>query len=306
MILTVTPNPALDLTYHVAEWRPGASLRVEAAIVRAGGKGLNVARVARQAGAEALAVATRGGRTGDEYADELAVSGLEHRLVPVAGATRRSVAVVDAAGGETTIMNERGAAVAPAELAAFTAAIRDELDRADCVAASGSLPPGIPASFFADLARLAADRGIPSVIDAVGPALLDSARAGATLLKPNRAELAETLGEGDPSAGARALIGLGARIVIVSLGEEGLLAADRSGRSVFARLPSPLKGNPTGAGDAAVAAAAVCLAGRESDLAVLARRAAAWSASAVLVPHAGELDPSFRELENSIILDERP
>lgn len=306
MILTVTPNPALDLTYHVPSWTAGASLRVETAIARAGGKGLNVARVARQAGTDAFAVTTCGGRTGDEFADELAGSGLAYRLVPVAGATRRSVAVVDAADGQTTIMNERGSALAAAELRAFASAIEDAMAGTRCVAASGSLAPGIPESFYADLVRMAAAHGVPCIVDTAGAALIDAARAGATLLKPNRAELAETLGESDPVAGARALIALGAHVVLVSLGEDGLLAAERSGKAVTARLAAPLAGNPTGAGDAAVAAAAVCLADGTRDLAVIARRAAAWSASAVLVPHAGELAPGFRELEASIILNERP
>ncbi|MDF2509938.1 MAG: ribokinase, partial [Microbacterium sp.] len=108
MILTVTPNPALDLTWHVDRLVEGGTHRADAGVARAGGKGLNVARVAHAEGAEVLAVTTAGGRTGEEFAAELGASGVPHALVAVAAETRRSVAVVDESAGDTTIINERG------------------------------------------------------------------------------------------------------------------------------------------------------------------------------------------------------
>ena len=103
VILTVTPNPALDLTWHVDRLTPGATHRVPSRGARAGGKGLNVARVLHSRGARGAR--PRDGRRHDRRASSPPSSrrsGIPHRLVPVAGATRRSIAIVDEASGETT------------------------------------------------------------------------------------------------------------------------------------------------------------------------------------------------------------
>jgi hexose kinase, 1-phosphofructokinase family len=299
MIVTVTPNPAVDLTYHVDAFLPGETLRVDGAASRAGGKGVNVARVARQMGERVVVLATAGGATGSEFADDLTASGLDHRLTAVAGPTRRTVAIVDRASGATTIMNERGATLAAAECDAFASTVRDALAQARCLVVSGSLPPGAPDTFCAELVRHAHRAGVPTVIDAVGPALVAAARAGADVIKPNRAELFETTGITDPVAGARTLLEHGAGVALVSLGGEGMLAVTRA-RALHARLPQPLHGNPTGAGDAAVAAAAVGLSRGDDDLRSLLVRATAWSAAAVLRPVAGEIADDVTELERLI------
>ena len=82
-VLTVTANPALDETYSVPALVPGTTHRVAPPAVRAGGKGMNVSRVAHQLGAPTLAVATCGGASGARYRADLENSGVPHRLVPV-------------------------------------------------------------------------------------------------------------------------------------------------------------------------------------------------------------------------------
>lgn len=313
MILTVTPNPALDLTWHVDGLTPGATHRVHAGSSRAGGKGLNVARVLHTEGHDVVALATAGGATGAEFTAELEASGMPHRLLPVSIPMRRTVAVVDDRSGTTSILNEFGAALDPADTAALLGAAARLGRDASAVAVSGSLPPGLDAD---DLGSLVADlvrAGTPVVVDTNGPALLAAARAGAHALKPNREELEAATGRTDPIEGARALLGLGARLVVVSLGADGLVVVTRTGAPVHARLPRPLRGNATGAGDAAVAAIAVALAagsdpGADTDAAArarldLARRATAWSASAVLMPLAGELSPRHPELEAEVVVE---
>ncbi|WP_166849027.1 1-phosphofructokinase family hexose kinase [Isoptericola sp. BMS4] len=322
MIVTVTPNPAVDVTYVVPALTSGTSLRVDAPGIRAGGKGVNVARVLRQDGHDALAVVTAGGTAGRDLVADLDASGLPYRAVPVGAETRRSVAIVDRAAGDTTILNEHGTALAPGELAGLHAAVAASLDGATCLVASGSLPPGAPAAFYGDLVRRAHEAGVPALVDAVGEPLLAACAAGADLVKPNRDELAATTGTSDPAVGARALLDAGARHVVVTLGGEGMLAvrAERPDAVVRARLrdgAGPLKGNPTGAGDAAVAAAAVTLSAAsgapgpddigdtagDAALRALLRRAVAWSAAAVLAPLAGELAPGYRELARDVVLD---
>lgn len=299
MILTVTPNPALDLTWRVDRLVEGGTHRADAGVARAGGKGLNVARVAHAAGAEVLAVTTSGGRVGEEFAEELRDSGVPHALVPVAADTRRSIAVVDEALGDTTIINERGANPTDVEWTALLTEVVERLPSATVLVISGSLPPGAPDSLLPMLIAVGKDAGVPVIADTSGPALLRAADAGATVLKPNAAELAEATGIADPVEGARSLIARGAELVLLSLGADGMLAVTASAL-VHARLDEPLAGNPTGAGDAGVAACAVLYAEGVRDPEQILRRATAWSAAAVLMPLAGDISPRWTELEQQL------
>jgi 1-phosphofructokinase family hexose kinase len=289
VIVTVTPNPALDLTYQIPELRAGETLRVPAPAARAGGKGVNVARVIRQAGREARAVLTAGGPRGEALRRDLADSGIPAVVVPTTGESRATVTIVEEGSGAATVLAEEGAPLAPAETAALQSAAIAELRGASALVISGSLAPGIPAGFAAELVREARAAGVPCVVDAVGEALALACAAGAHAVKPNRDELAATTSTTDPLAGAEALVELGAGIVFVSLGAEGLLAVSRHGR-LRAALREPLTGNPTGAGDAAVAAIADAFAGGVDELSELVRRAALWSSAAVAMPLAGEID----------------
>ena len=303
MILTVTANPALDMTWEIDSIEIGGAHRADAGAVRAGGKGLNVARVAHAQGFDVCAVTTCGGATGAELRDELTASGVPHQLVPVAAPTRRSVAWVDRTLGDTTIVNERGVNPSLEEWAAFTAVAHERAATASVLVIAGSFPPGAPSTLLPEL--IAAGAGRPVIVDTSGPALLTAADAGASVLKPNRAELAEATGIADPIEGARALIARGAELVLLSLGAEGMYAVTGD-RVLRARLPEPLAGNPTGAGDAAVAACAVLMDGGVRDPEKILRRATAWSAAAVLMPLAGEIHSTWRDLERALALDSDP
>lgn len=309
MILTITPNPAVDETYGLDTLEVGGTNRVDVPLRRAGGKGLNVARVAHSQGVPVVALAPVGGANGQVFARELAAAGIEHVLVPVAAETRRSIALVEHASGRTTVLNERGRALDPAEWDSLRARILELLDRgATVLAASGSLPEGADEDFYPWCVRAAEARGIPSIIDTSGPALLAAARAGATVLKPNHHELQELTGTDSLADGAAILLDAGAKHVYASAGEQGLFhfAAQSPGRWTSARVPDPLVGNPTGAGDSVVAAIAVGLHRQEGHDAVILARAAAWSASAVLMPAAGELHPSHPSLAASLVFAASP
>ncbi|WP_426171330.1 1-phosphofructokinase family hexose kinase [Microbacterium sp. DWRC1-3] len=299
MILTVTPNPALDLTWRVERLVEGGTHRADAGAARAGGKGLNVARVAHAEGTEVLAVTTLGGRVGEEFAAELIASGVPHALVPVAAETRRSIAVVDETLGDTTIINERGVNPTDVEWAAVLAEVVERLSGARVLVVSGSVPPGAPESLIPMLITVGKDAGVPVIVDTSGPALLRAADAGATVLKPNAAELVEATGVADPVEGARSLIARGTELVLLSLGAEGMLAVTATAL-VHARLDEPLAGNPTGAGDAGVAACAVLYADGVRDPEQILRRATAWSAAAVLTPLAGDISPRWPEIEQQL------
>ncbi|HUG50793.1 MAG TPA: hexose kinase [Terrimesophilobacter sp.] len=303
MILTVTPNPAIDLTYTVPALVLGDSQRVDGARSRAGGKGVNVARVAHQLGHSVLVVAPVGGHGGLEFTRELEASGLPHFLVPVSADTRRSVALVETDSGRTSVLNERGHPLRDTDWATLTTSVRDRMGEATCLVGSGSLPPDADDGFYAGLVGIGRTAGVPVLIDTTGAALRAAARAGADVLKPNRSELADATGLSSPIDGASWLLDAGARLVLVSLGEDGMLAMSATERDpLFARLPAPLAGNPTGAGDAAVAAAAVCYSSGSTDRAVLLRMATAWSAAAVRSPVAGEVVGDLADLEATVLL----
>lgn len=214
-------------------------------------------------------------------------------LVPVAGATRRTIAVVDERTGDTTQLNEPGPAVAPAEWNAFQEAYEDLLAGVAAVALCGSLPPGVPVGAYAGLVRVARAAGVPVLLDTSGEPLRRGLAARPDLIKPNSDELAELTGSHEPQRAAQAARRRGARSVIASLGPEGLLAVTPEGRW-RAAPPAHVRGNPTGAGDSAVAG---LLSGLVEHLPWPDRlaRAVALSAATVLAPVAGEFDRAAYE-----------
>ncbi|WP_406105736.1 1-phosphofructokinase family hexose kinase [Streptomyces sp. NBC_01003] len=294
MILTVTLNAALDITYDVPALRPHASHRVTKVTERPGGKGLNVARVLAALGHDVTVTGFAGGGTGRALRDQLLGSpGIRDALVPVAGATRRTIAVVDGASGDTTQLNEPGPLVAPAEWSAFTEAYEELLTSASAVALCGSLPPGVPVGAYAQLVRAARAASVPVLLDSSGEPLRRGLAARPDVIKPNSDELAELTGSHEPLRATRDARRRGAHSVVASLGPEGLLAVTPDG-SWRAPAPDRVKGNPTGAGDSAVAG---LLSGYVEDLPWPDRlaRAVALSAATVLAPVAGEFDRAAYE-----------
>jgi len=289
VILTVTLNTALDITYRVPSLRPHTSHRVTEVTERPGGKGLNVARVLAALGHEVTVTGFTGGATGRTVQDGLtAVPGLVDALVPVSGPTRRTIAVVDEQSGDTTQLNEPGPTVTPAEWSAFQEAYEDLVPSVSAVALCGSLPPGVPVGAYAGLIRTAKAAGVPVLLDTSGEALRRGVAARPDILKPNADELSELTGSHEPLRAAEDTRRRGALAVVASLGKEGLLAATPEGRW-RAALPTPVHGNPTGAGDSVVAG---LLSSLVEQLPWPARltRAVALSAATVLAPVAGEFD----------------
>ncbi|MGK5544897.1 1-phosphofructokinase family hexose kinase [Streptomyces sp. URMC 127] len=258
MILTVTLNAALDLTYRVPRLQPHASHHVTAATERAGGKGINVARVLAALGHTTVVTGFAGGATGETLRRLLAetVPGdgghLADHLVPIIGTTRRTVAVVDAATGDTTQLNEAGPDVTAEEWASFTDTYARLLREARAVALCGSLPPGVPVGAYAHLVRQARAARVPVLLDTSGEPLRRGIAARPDLVTPNTAELAALTGSTEPLRAALDARRRGAHAVAATLGPEGVLAVTPDG-TWRAAPPRRLTGNPTGAGDSAAA-----------------------------------------------------
>ncbi|MFK4145817.1 1-phosphofructokinase family hexose kinase [Streptomyces sp. NPDC004065] len=294
MILTVTLNTAVDITYRVPSLRPHSSHRVSEVTERPGGKGVNAARVLAALGHEVTVTGFAGGTTGGELRGLLArVPGVTDALVPVAGPTRRTIAVVDERTGDTTQLNEPGPVVSPAEWSAFQDVYEDLLGSVSAVALCGSLPPGLPVGAYAGLVRTARAAGVPVLLDTSGEALRRAVAARPDLVKPNADELAELTGSHEPGRAAQDARRRGARAVVASLGPDGLFAHTPEG--VWrATPPARVRGNPTGAGDSAVAGLLSGLVERLPWPDRLAR-AVALATATVLSPTAGEFDRSAYE-----------
>lgn len=297
MIVTLTPNPAVDVTYRVESFEVGGSHAVGAVREQAGGKGVNTAAVLTAMGRECLAVCPVGVDDADSFAADLESRGIRHRLVRLSGRTRRSVTVVDDAG-EATVLNEPGLAWDREGLGDLLDALTQSLAGARVLTVSGSIPPGAEAG-VARCLEVADELAVPTVLDLRGDPLHAALPTGPALVKPNRLEAAQTLGLPATTAAlelARGLVAAGAGAAVVSDGAAGLTLATERDIAVAAHLPEPLRGNATGAGDALTAALAAGLAdgvptGRDA-WADLLGQGVAWSAAAVLQPVAGAIEPA--------------
>ncbi|GAA3301914.1 1-phosphofructokinase family hexose kinase [Streptomyces cinereospinus] len=289
MILTVTLNTALDITYRVGSLRPHATHRVSEVTERPGGKGLNVAGVLAALGHDVTVTGFAGGGTGRIVRDRLAATpGLTDALVPTGGATRRTIAVVDERTGDTTRLDEPGPAIAPPEWSAFQEIYEDLLGTASALALCGSLPPGVPVGAYAGLIRTARAAAVPVLLDTSGEPLRRGVAARPDIVKPNGDALAELTGAHEPLRATRAARRRGAHAVVASLGAQGLLAATPEG-TWRATPPGRGHGDPAGADDSVTAALLAGVVEHRPWPERLAH-AVALAAATVHAPAAGEFD----------------
>jgi tagatose 6-phosphate kinase len=302
VILVVALNPALDITHRVDRVDWAGVNRPRAVHISPGGKGLNVARVLHALGTDVLLIGLAGGEVGQGVRAALSAGGVPARFTDTTAETRRTFAVVDAGRGETAIFNEPGPVITGVEYERFLAVFTTEVSRCSAVVLSGSLPRGLPPSTYADLISMAAQAGVPALLDTSGPALTQGAAAGPAVVKPNLAELSAAIGRvltwrgwtdedsvGEVATAAAMLRGSASTAVVVTLGAAGLLAVTPEG--CWRAVPAPVPGNPTGAGDAALAGLARGLAAGHTWADRIAH-AAALGAAAAQAPVAGRFDGS--------------
>ena len=268
MIVTVTPNPSIDRTATLpSPLTRGAVHRVSSVTSQAGGKGVNVARALTLAGVEAVAVLPAS--TNDPLLGALQSAGVSYRVVPTAEPARTNLTLTEQ-DGTTTKLNEPGARLDAAAVHALTDAVLEAADDAAWVVMSGSLPPGVPATWYADVvARLASHPCQIAVDTSDAPlaALVASLDRGAPdLIKPNAEELAGVLGysaqaledavaQNDPEpvvSAARQLIERGIGTVLATLGAAGAVLINQNG-AWLATPPPIIPRSTVGAGDSSLA-----------------------------------------------------
>jgi 1-phosphofructokinase family hexose kinase len=302
-MLIAGPNATIDRTLTIAELRPGEVLRFEHVAVTPGGKGLNVARAARALGAPAVLVSFVAGHTGRAGAAMVAAEGIELCGVPSPGELR-STAVILEASGRTTVLNEPGPRIGPAEWEAYERELGVHLRGHGVLVCSGSVPPGSPPDAYGRLAALARAGGLPSVVDAAGETLAATLAAGPDVVTPNLGEAEGVLGTGGGGeqveaasdarpralAAAEALVACGARAAVVTAAAAGAALATADGSPTW--TPAPVIAevrNPVGAGDVLASGLAAALE-RGEPLPTALREGIAAAAASVESPTAGELD----------------
>lgn len=263
MIVTVTPNPVLDRTLTVPHIVVNEMVRATASRLDWGGKGFNVSRALQSLDAESVAMGFVGGAAGGLLERGLSDMGVRTDFVHIAGETRTNIVIAESDATRYVKVNEAGPAVQEEELATFLGRARERVRPGDIWVLCGSLPPGIPAGFYAELIDLVQARGAKGLLDSSGEPMQVGCAARPYLVKPNAVEAGELIGheiESDADAlnAAEFLLCLGVELVALSLGSDGLLLASER-QAVWARPPRVRARNPVGAGDALLAGVAWAL-----------------------------------------------
>jgi len=287
-ILTLTVNPALDVSTSTQRVISGHKLRCTTSRLDPGGGGMNVSRVVGRLGGRSLAVYTAGGPVGEAYRRRVDAEHVPSVVVPISGETRESFTVDEVASGEQFRFVLEGPELSADEWEACLGAVRQAIRPDAILVASGSLPPGVPADFYARAVRIARSVGAECIVDCAGAALAEVLKERVLLIAPSRRELEEHSGqqlatEASRIEAAGALVASGAvQYVALTLGAEGAMLVSSAG---VLRLAAPeVKAVSTvGAGDSFLAGMALRLAQGRSIEAAFAAGVAAGCA-AVLNP----------------------
>ncbi|HEY8965729.1 MAG TPA: 1-phosphofructokinase family hexose kinase, partial [Candidatus Methylacidiphilales bacterium] len=253
--VTVTLNPAVDVTITLPGFRQGHVNRAESLVSCPGGKGVNVAATLADYGLHLAATGFLGKENSALFVDHFVEKRIADYFYTVPGQTRSGIKIVDPVRRETTDVNLPGAAIGSTEFFRLRGLLR-KLDAAWFVL-SGSLPPGAPADAYAVLLKDLKARGVQVALDASGDALRQALAEPPAVLKPNLAELGELVGErletpDDAVDAARLLLADGVGTVAVSMGEQGACFVSRE-EAVIAVPPPVTVHSTVGAGDAMVA-----------------------------------------------------
>jgi 6-phosphofructokinase 2 len=287
-IVTLTPNPAVDVSTSVGRVKSIHKLRCTVPRRDPGGGGINVARVGRRFDADVLAIYPIGGPIGELLHRLVELEGIGSRTVPISQDTREDFTVFETESGEQFRFVLPGPWLAEAEWRACLDAFTSFEGKPGFIVASGSLPPGVPEDFYGRIIRALRHAGAKIVVDTSGPPLRSALDAGVYLIKPSLREMREFSGEplerhDECIAAARRLIDAGsAEVVALTLGHYGALLVTRG--LVLRANALPIKPVSTvGAGDSFLGAMVVRLAAG-SGIEEAFRYAVAAGSAALLAP----------------------
>jgi tagatose 6-phosphate kinase len=293
MILCIGTTPALQRAMTFRALRLDAVNRAVAILEDAAGKSVNTAKVLKTLGARPVATGFVGGDRGQALRCTLEAKGIDTEFVPVAARTRECVTLIDESAGTHMELVEEGGRVDSADYERLIAVIRRRVKSSRALVMSGTLAPGGPQDFYGECTRLAREAGALSIVDAQGTALSEALEAGPALVKPNRFELAATVGrelkdDAAVMAAMRELCNRGAHKVVTTAGKEPALAFD--GQSFWRIRPPRITAvNPIGSGDAFTAGLVWRLVGGD-ELGEACRWASAVGAANALTIMTGDVN----------------
>ncbi|MCL5962151.1 MAG: 1-phosphofructokinase [Chloroflexi bacterium] len=285
MIITLTPNPAVDQTIFVDRLEVGEVNRFRESQLDPAGKGINVSRVAHRLRWPTIAFGFLAGEIGLIAEKALDDEGVQHHFVRVPGQTRINVTIIDEINHTGTSLYGPGPPVDQEHRARLDDLIQFWLQSGRVLVLAGSLPPGMPEDAYATYVRLAHSKGVNTILDTDGVPLLQGADAKPYLIKPNVAEAERLLGRSLPDLeavvqGAKELASRGIAVVVISMGVEGAICA-HDGKIWQAMPPKVQRRSTVGSGDSLVAGLAVALARGEDIVEGLRLGTAAGAATAM-------------------------
>jgi len=294
MILCIGATPAAQRVMIFRNLLVDAVNRASQTVDGAAGKSINVAKVLTALGEDPIAIGFLGGDHGERICSELKARGIRLDFVAVGVPTRQCITLLDESGGTVTELVEESRALTQNAYDLLMEKARHWLSQCDAMVMSGTLTPEGPVDFYRRCTQWGREAGTLTVVDAQGQALIETLKAGPGLVKPNRTELAATLGqalenEAAVISAARELHNQGAQRVVVTAGKEPTLASD--GRTLWRIRPPRIPAvNPIGSGDAFTAGLVWRLV-RGEDLGEACRWGAAAGAANALTIMAGEVEP---------------
>lgn len=262
MILTITLNPSVDISYKLDSLHLNEVNRCYRVIKTAGGKGLNVTRVIRLAGENVCATGFLGGTTGKFIENVLNENNINHQFISIQGETRHCIAILH--NGKQTEILEAGPCITEEESSTFIENYKIIIDNFDVIVASGSLPIGLDSSFYQKLINIANEKGKKFILDTSGEALAEGLKANPYLIKPNKDELSKLLNTEITSIqDAKEAINhlkkqFDIEYIIVSLGEKGAVGF-HGGKFYISTPPKVRAVNPVGSGDSMIAGFAIAI-----------------------------------------------
>jgi tagatose 6-phosphate kinase len=295
MIITLGTTPAVQRVMRFGQLTVDAVNRATSVTEAAAGKAVNVAKVAAALGQQVLALGLLGGDRGETIIANLEQLGVRHEFVPVAPATRMCVTLVDESAGTTTELVEESSPVEAGDYERLLELLSANLHGARVLVLSGTLTPGGPTGFYRNCVARASAAGVATILDAKGEALLAALSAHPTVVKPNLAELSQTLAtplvsDVEIRDGARRLVAGGAGWALVTRGPQPAILTD--GESSWTiRTPAVKAVNPIGSGDAVAAGLAAGLA-RGLTMPEACRLGIACGAANAMTALAGEVHPA--------------
>jgi 6-phosphofructokinase 2 len=257
LIVTLTLNPAIDRTVTVDRLVFEDRAYITSSSESAGGRGINAASVIHSFGGKTMAIVPAGGESGTHFEDLVKASGFKLVVVPVRCGVRHNLIITDKQG-LTIKLNEYGADLEKPELARLEKEIRARLEKASWLMICGSLPPGVPARFYAQLIKMARKLGVKTLLDTDGDALDAGIVAKPTVVKPNQPEAERLLKTALLTRthflqAVERIQKMGAESVILSLGTQG--AVGGFDHQMIEVIPPRVDAiAPIGAGDALAAA----------------------------------------------------